>query len=177
MSYDIDICATPLPGRCTAAVCAGGLGGGRLHDGRAGRCHQAAVEGRRCSSLLQPLPRISAQRLGSIVSHKHAHTNNRGSSCSQNCESPTEKSQWSHTPVYDFKRQSLPHQNDWTHKLLPFHCEHTKSCCHKLANTSSLSPQRAESNSSMHQSGLLHCQYLPSSAKPEEQGLDGPLNL
>lgn len=87
-------------------------------------------------------------------SESQTHTNNRGNSCSQNCESPTEKSQWSHTPVYDFKRQSLPHQNDRTHKLLPFHCEHTKSCCHNLANTSSPSPQRAESNSSMHHSGL-----------------------
>lgn len=58
-------------GRRAAAVRAGRLGRGGLHDGGAGRGHQATVEGRRRSGLLQPLPRVSAERLCGIVSHTH----------------------------------------------------------------------------------------------------------
>ena len=62
-----------VPGRRAAAVCAGGLSGGRLHDGRAGGGHQAPLEGRGGPGLLQPLTGVPAQRLRSIVSHTRAH--------------------------------------------------------------------------------------------------------
>lgn len=65
-----------FPGRRAAAVCAGGLSRRGLHDDRAGRCHQAAVEGWRRTGLLQPLARIPAQRLGSIVSHANNQLHN-----------------------------------------------------------------------------------------------------
>lgn len=68
-----DECVFVLPGRRPAAVRPGRLGGGRLHDGRARRRHQAALGGPGSPGLLQPLARISAQRLGGIVSHTNAH--------------------------------------------------------------------------------------------------------
>lgn len=62
-----------FPGRRAAAVCSCRLGRRRLHDGGAGRGHQAALGGSRGSGVLQPLARVSAQRLGGIVSHTLPH--------------------------------------------------------------------------------------------------------
>lgn len=58
-------------GWCAAAVRAGGFSRRGLHDRRARRGHPAALERRRSSGLLQPLPRVPAQWLCSIVSSLH----------------------------------------------------------------------------------------------------------
>lgn len=91
MALMTDSWRAPLSGRCTAAVYPGGHGGGRLHVNRAGRYHQAALERHRSSAVLQPLARVSAQRLRRIVSHTHRKPRTRAR------ESPPER-----TPRLDF---------------------------------------------------------------------------
>ena len=56
------------PGRCAPAVRPGRLCRGGLHDRGAGRGDPAAVEGRRRAGLFRALQRVSAQRLGCLVS-------------------------------------------------------------------------------------------------------------
>lgn len=55
-------------GWCTSVVRAGRVSGRGFHDRRTRRGHPEAVERRRSSGLLQPLPGVPAQRLRSIVS-------------------------------------------------------------------------------------------------------------
>lgn len=68
VDYDFNWRGFVSVGWCTAAVRAGGFSWRGFHDRRARRGHPAAVERRRSSGLLQPLPRVPAQRLCSIVS-------------------------------------------------------------------------------------------------------------
>lgn len=147
------------PGRCAAAVCAGRLGRRRLHDGRAGWCHQAALERRRCASLLQPLARVSAQRLGSIVSHPPSTQTSDSIIARLTRTESFENSMVFHTPGYV--------------KLLPSECKQTESV------VASSQTQAAQTLSYVQGKvqllcGLLDCQYLPSST---EQGFETLFNL
>lgn len=112
-------------------------------------------------------------------SESHTRTHTRKQTRQQNLSQPLKRLNGpSHTNLcQEFLMAECSTLDDQTPKLLPVHCKHTETTCQAQVVPAFSYAQRAESYSTMYLSGLLHCQYLPSSTGPEEQRLERLFNL